>query len=494
MRLALLLVAAFAAPVPAQDLGGGAPASHGRVPRFAMSTWVPTQPARLSFTDVPASFAFGLGIVSLTSTSFSFPGIAGTIIADPSGILLPMGQSLALGALPPSLRGISLFVQGVVFDTVSGASMTDATRANFFQPLAMVGNQRQSANSLSVVDVLTGTVIQRIPDSESGRIAYSPDRTRAYVCEPGLMRNRVVVYDVTVNPIQLLTTVATSGGIRYRGEFNSTGTRLYVPVHDAIDVIDTDPSSGTFHQLVARISVPIIGNPGSIFTGPIDLAITPDDRRLLIAYGESLLYPARSTVGVIDLTLPNFPHRAISITTGGTVFDLATHDDIEVSPDGSHAYVLEFGFPPGFPFVLGFANGGLVSVIDLATETEVRTIPTDGVGQQEFALDFLGRNLWVPQTNLDLTGEVLRIDTDRRSATRHTILARVQADPLPFTLSSGPRGVGATPDGGRVFVSIVEDGTHPVPVLIEIAASSNSVVGVPITVESLPSTVALQQR
>jgi DNA-binding beta-propeller fold protein YncE len=156
--------------------------------------------------------------------------------------------------------------------------------------------------------------------------------------------------------------------------------------------------------------------------------------------------------------------------------------------------VLEFGFPPGFPFVLGFANGGLVSVIDLATETEVRTIPTDGVGQQEFALDFLGRNLWVPQTNLDLTGEVLRIDTDRRSATRHTILARVQADPLPFTLSSGPRGVSATPDGGRVFVSIVEDGTHPVPVLIEIAASSNSVVGVPITVESLPSTVALQQR
>jgi len=491
----IVLVAALSAvSVSAQDLGGGARASHGRVPRFVLDSWIPGSLASLAFVDTPTGTPAGAAVISSGRTSVSLPFIPGTLIADPSlGVVLPMGASLLLG-LPNVLDRRTLYFQGLLIDG-SGLLLTDATQANFLRPLAVVGCQRQTANSLLVVDVAAGTVVDRVGNSENGSIAISADRGRMYVCEPGSQRNHVVVYDITRVPAALIATIPNTGGVRYRGEFSPDGRRLYVPVHDGVDIIDTDASSTTYHTVLTKIPTPITGNATTIFTGPIDVAVTPDGRKLFIAFGENATYPGNGTLGIVDLTQPNYPYHSIPISLSGVVTllgSLATHDAVRVSPDGQFAYVLEFGFRPG-GFVSGFTSGSSLKVIDAVNEVEVAAIATNGIGQSEIAIDLLGRNLWLAQTDLNGMGEVLRFDVDRHGATRNTLLTRIPIDPQPFSSGNGPSAAVPTADGGRVLVTVIEDGAHPTPQLVTVDAGSNSVVGSPITVESLPRTVSVQR-
>lgn len=493
-RLALLPAFALVATTAAQDLGGGAVASHGRVPRFVLDSWIPGRSASLAFVDTPTGSPAGAAILSAGRTSLMLPFLPGTLIADPAaGVVIPMGASLLLG-LPNTLHGQTLYYQGVLLD---GASLllTDATQANFLRPLAVVGCQRQTANSLLVVDVVGNAVVDRVGNSENGSIAITRDRRRMYVCEPGSQRNHVLAYDISVQPVVQIATIPNTGGVRYRGEFSPDGRRLYVPVHDGVDIVDVDPNSATYHTVLTKIPTPITGNSTTIFTGPIDVAVTPDGNKLFIAYGENASFPGTGTLGVVDLNVTGFPHRSIPITLSGVVTllgNLATHTSVRVSPDGQFVYVLEFGFQPG-SFVSGFTNGSSLKVVDAVAETEVAAIATRGVGQSEIEIDLLGRNLWLPQVDLNGMGEVLRFDVDRRSATRNTLVARVPIDPTPFSVGNGPSSAAPTADGSRVLVTVVEDSTHPTPQLVTVDAATNSVIGTPIQLESLPATVSVQR-
>lgn len=495
MRLVFLLVAVTALSLPAQDLGGGAIASHGRVARFTIDSWIPGMPSAFTFHDLPANTALCIAMLSPGATSFALPGIAGTFVADPfAGTSVWMGASLPIPTLPPAVRGYSLVVQGLFLDPGLGAVLTDATRCDFFSPVIMVGNQRQSSNSISVIDLVSRGVVDRLGNSENGSIAFSPDRARAYVCEPGSLRNQVTVYDLLVRPIQQTTVLATSGGVRYRPEIAADGTRMYVPVHDGIDVFDVLPSSPGFHTWLFKIPTPITGNNGSIFTGPLDCALTPDGSKLFVAFGENLTFPTPSTLGVIDVLQPGTPYRAIPLTTGGSFFGMATRQAVAVSPDGAFVFTVENAVAPGFPFGLGYAQGGLVNVIDAYAEVEVMAIPTMGISQSALAIDRLGRNLWIAQTGaLSNQAELLRIDLDRHSPTRFSVAARIGLDPVAFSVTTGASGVAVTPDGSTVCVTLVEDNAHPTPVLLTVDARTNLVVGAPITVESLPATVSVQQ-
>jgi hypothetical protein len=64
---------------------------------------------------------------------------------------------------------------------------------------------------------------------------------------------------------------------------------------------------------------------------------------------------------------------------------------------------------------------------------------------------------------------------------------------VPFSTSTGAGGLAVTPDGSTVCVTLVEDGAHPVPVMVTVDAWTNALFGQPITVESLPHTVSVQQ-
>jgi DNA-binding beta-propeller fold protein YncE len=503
-----LAAASLCAPVlRAEDLGGGGTASHGRVPRLVLESWIPGQNSAYQFLDVPSGSPGGLVIISPWRTSIPLPP-AGTLIADltaPGSFVVLATPRLAV-PIPPSIDGVTLYVQGLCFDfTLPGlAVLTDATRVDFFRPVAMVGNQRQTSNSLSVIDVTTHTVRQTLTNSENGYITYAPDRTRAYVCEPGAQRNRVVVYDLTQNPIAVMTTVAVPGGIRYGCATTRDGRRTYVPLHSSIAILDTDPGSPNYHTVLGSFPSRITGQQATILTGPFDLAVTPDGRKLYIAYGETLVYPAPSHVGVVDLTNPAFPETLIPVTTGGVLRlsqtpltpGYATRNRIKMSADGNWVYVCETGANPAQigAFLDGFQNGALIAAISTAADLEIASIATNGFYQHELAVDRMGRNLWVAQNSPSGIGEAIRIDVDRHSPTLWSVTQRIALDPVPFSGSAGgPRGIDVTPDGATVFVSVVEDGQHTPPKVVCVDALTNTVLPGSIAVGSLPATLSIQQ-
>ena len=131
-RLALVSVPSLALGVSpvlsAQDLGGGAPASHGRVPRFVLESWIPGTASAVRLDDAPATLNTAVAVLSPATTALSLPGIAGTLITDP-GLAVAFGFAPAgtsIGTIPATVAG-TLFGQCVWIDGASGAGCTDAS-------------------------------------------------------------------------------------------------------------------------------------------------------------------------------------------------------------------------------------------------------------------------------------------------------------------------------------------------------------------------------
>ncbi|GAB4142457.1 MAG: hypothetical protein Fur0037_09650 [Planctomycetota bacterium] len=144
-RTSLLALACVLASASAQDLGGGAPSSNGIVARFSIESWIPGTPSAFSFRDLPAGGTLAIAVLSGQTANLALPGVAGTFRANPfTGFPVWMGRSLQIPMLPPALSGLSLYAQGLFLDPMSGPVLTDAFRADFFSPVVMVGNQRQT--------------------------------------------------------------------------------------------------------------------------------------------------------------------------------------------------------------------------------------------------------------------------------------------------------------------------------------------------------------
>lgn len=519
MRRSLLstcTILGLAVALCAEDLGGGATASHGRVPRLILDRWIPGMTSTLRFVDLPAGVSKLFVGISTGTTKMQFVGFDGTLIANlflPTSIVVvvnPSNPVIPLGTLPTNLNGTNVIIQGLVADT-TGVHFTDATRIDFFKPLVMVGNQRQSANSISVIDLGRRQSVQRLTNSENGAIVFSPDRRWAYVTEPGSGRNRVQAYNLTTNPITVGRQIPVSGQIQSQASITRDGKRLYIPVNgklnnlpaEGVSVIDTDPASLWFHTEIQKIKVPppSKSNAGAPGTGPMAVAVTPDGKKLYIAYAELISFPGKATVGMIDLTSPKFPLKTIPITTGGVLslgggLGLAQRNDIVVSPDGQWVYTVEMGFDILFA---GFQNGAVINAISTGADVELAAIPTNGFDITELAVDRMGRNLYVAQLKWGGglqgggIGQVLRIDVDRRSQNRFKVVNTIQVDPTRYAFNAGPKGIDVTPDGATVCVSVSEDTNHAGPAMLTIDTLTNKVFGKPIAVESLAFTLSVQQ-
>lgn len=504
-RAALSMAIALSLPttLSAENLGGGKVASNGRVPQLLLDSWIPGSATKFRFEGLPSTSRFQIVCLG-SNTSRVSAGTAGTLVVDllsPFLTFLPAPASgISIPSLPKSLEGAALTMQGIYFEPQGGLGLTDGTRVDLFTPLVMVGNSRQTSNSISVIDIESKTVKQRLTNSENGYIEFSPDRTRAYVCEPGLRRDRVVVYDLTKNPITVLTTVGVSGGIRYGGSMPRDGKRLYVPVHDGIAILDTDPTSSTYHTEIRKLNTRITGSPTSIFTGPLHTAVTPDGKKLYVAHGESqAVWPSKGVVSVFDLTQMNPSETQIQVTNGGVfglsaTFSFATRPYIEMSHDGREVYVLEFGVNASAQFAKGYVNGSVINVINTVLDREMRVIDTGGFNQEQIGIDRLDRGLWLAQSNRVGGGELVRIDVARNSSTRYAVQKFAVNPSQTYTAGQGPSGVDVTPDGSRVYVSVVERTGVTTPEVLCFDARTRSFDTKKIRVESLCHTLSVQKR
>ncbi|MCB9880233.1 MAG: hypothetical protein H6832_00160 [Planctomycetes bacterium] len=502
MRIAISLscsiaLAAVGPLAHAENLGGGRAAATGEFPLLVLDNWIPGKASTFRFDNLPNNTVLSALLLSSGPGNTTF-GTAGTLKIDllsPAFSILPVpAGGLTVNPLPKSLEGAELYFQGLWFEARTGLALTDGTRASLFSPLAMAGNSRQSANSLTVIDVASRSVPQTLTNSENGYIEFSPDRSRAYVCEPGAGRNRVVCYDLTKTPIPVLATIPVSGGIRYGGSMPRDGKRLYVPVHDGVEIVDTDPASSTYHTVLRKLTTSITGNTGSIFTGPLHTAVTPDGSKLYVACGENQTqWPSMGTVLMFDLRIANPTEKQIAVTNGGIFsffsFNFATRPYIEMSPDGLTVYVLETGTAVSS---LGFQNGSLINVIDTARDREIATLTTGGFYQEQIAIDRMGRGLWVAQVDASGVGDLARFDVDVRSPNRFQTVQHFAVGTGAFQVGSGPSGVDVTADGSTVFVSIVENASNPAAVHV-FDARTGRFETTTIPTQSLCHTVSIQK-
>ena len=287
---------------------------------------------------------------------------------------------------------------------------------------------------------------------------------------------------------------------------------MYVPASKGIVVIDLDPKSATYRKELTKafVATPVTGPGVNVLgSGPRAVVLTPDEKRLFIAYGQDgkVTPTGKGIVGVIDLNKSPPVHRSIPITLGGNLLGIANEwRDIKISPDGRYVYAIEYGLDPNAglgQFVKGFAKGGKLCVIDALVpglEKQIASIDTDGFEQEQIAVDRLGTSLYIPQVGHKGVPELLRVDIHRHSSTRNQIVSRIRlhaSNYAPMNAGPGPRGVAVTPDGTTVYVGLVEDGTaaHATPTVarVDVTTVGSEKVTSTFVVGRTPHNISIQQ-
>jgi YVTN family beta-propeller protein len=266
-------------------------------------------------------------------------------------------------------------------------------------PTARAYVTNQGADSVSVIDTATNTVIATIPVGSGPRaVAVSPDGTRAYVTN--LASATVSVIDTATNTV--IATIPVGSGPRAVA-VSPDGARAYVANQGPYTVSVIDTATNTVIE-----TIPVGNQPSSV-------AVSPDGTRAYVAN------PGSATVSVID-TATN--------TVIATIAVGSSPQWVAVSPDGTRAYVAS----PG---------AGTVSVIDTATSTVTATIPV-GSSPRVVAVSPDGTRAYVANFG---SGTVSVIDT-----ATSTVIATILA-------GSQPQEVAVSPDGSRAYVTNVSSGT-----------------------------------
>jgi len=272
-----------------------------------------------------------------------------------------------------------------------------------------------------------------------GGIAVSPDGAYVFVTNYGTKTDPGSTVSVikTIDNSEIATIPV---GLQPFGvSLTPDGTLAYVSNYgsNSVSVIDTDPDSDEFNQVITTISVGV--------NGPFGISLTPDGAFAYVNnYGTGT---APGTVSVID-TDPGsdeFNQVIATIPVGLRPFG------VSVTPNGEFAYVSNFGTG---------TVPGTVSVIQTDINEVIATIPV-GIGPEGVSVTPNGAYAYV--TNyLGNSVSVIQTDINEVIAT------------IPIPEGVGPDGVAVTPDGAYVYVN--NYGTSTVPGTISVIRTSNNEV------------------
>jgi YVTN family beta-propeller protein len=246
----------------------------------------------------------------------------------------PYGES---GSVIPI--GISSYAQGLTGDvgeTPKAIAITPDGRT------ALVANQ--GSNSISVVDIETGSTTTPISLSSPSNIAITSDGTKAVVVgSSGSLYASVL--DLTTSPISVSSSATpifgTSLAITPNGRWALVGGTL--DPGESISILDLTTNPVSFKTNI----IPGVFNGG--------LAVTPDGSRAIVLTEEM------DTATMIDLTAQPNPVQIHTVTVGSAPLDVA------ITPDGTRALVLYAGS--------GYLPTGGISVLNLtATPMAVQTL------------------------------------------------------------------------------------------------------------------------
>jgi len=323
----------------------------------------------------------------------------------------------------------------LVVGMLLGVGMVEAA------PFAYVANR--GSNDVSVIDtannIVVGTPIT-VGISPTG-VAITPDGKRVYVTNDGFP-GTVSVIDTASNTV-VGTPIAVGNGpagiaIIPDGKFAYVANFFDAIPPDfssTVSVIDT-----TTNTVVDTIDVGF---------EPTQVAISPDGKHAYVANGGD------GTVSMIE--------TATNTVVGNAIIVGGLPEGITITPDGKKVYVTNF-------------NSHDVSVIDTTSNFVQTTIPV-GFFPLGIAITPDGQRVYVADTDRATNnGSLTVIDT-----ASDMVIARVVLPP-----NSVPMRLAITHDGKHAYVTINFPGT-----ILVIDTASNTVVGAPIMVGSIPEGIAI---
>jgi YVTN family beta-propeller protein len=226
-------------------------------------------------------------------------------------------------------------------------------------------------------------------------IVVAPDGRRVYVTD---FDDYWVVAVIDAASCSVMATIPLDGGPTGGIAMTPDGTQVLLGTERPnVVVIDTDPTSPTYHTILTTI--PLDGDyPGA-------MAITPGGTRAYIANG--------IIVSVIDTVIHTV---TTNIPVGGCP------DGVAITPDGTRAYVTDCYM------------GHFVSVIDTASNTVVARIPVEG---NCFAVTITPDGTFAYVTN-STSNDVSKVDTDPSSPTYNTVVTTILVGTHPWGLAITP--------------------------------------------------------
>jgi DNA-binding beta-propeller fold protein YncE len=336
--------------------------------------------------------------------------------------------------LMPAIGG----VVGVVLNLVPATSREAAAQV---APYETVGRQPDGTVAVSTNQVLTPAGRQAEFRGRPNTLTLSPDRKTAAILSAGY--KAITLIDVETGTVKqefdAAGASASFGGILYAKD----GRTLYASQADGNLIIANVDGNGTL-TLGQKVKLP----PGSIrYPGaslnpyPGGLALSADGKMLYICLNRN------NTIGVFDLSSRTLV-KEIAVGNAPTDIVLA----------GDKAYVSNRGGRPaedgdftvdssGTPIVANkesaYAATGTVSVVDLITGSEERTIE---VGLQPSALLLDDGRLFVANTNSDTVSIV--------DITRGRVVKTIAIRPFPGVLVGSSPNALAMIDNERLVVSL----------------------------------------
>ena len=295
-------------------------------------------------------------------------------------------------------------------------------------------------------------------------VAVHPSGTRVYVGDS--FGSLVSVIDTATNTVTA-TFPCGSSNSTHGLAVNPEGTRLYMASLGKLCVIDTDPSSPTYHTVVATLTA------GSALWG---VAINPSGSRVYVTdslFGNVLVIDTATNTVVDKVSLgmqvhvpegvvvsPSGARVYVANDSGGGVADQTLlvidtgsntvidtlrlglrSQGVAVNSSGTRLYVTN---------IVDTAGKGSVSVIDTNTNTVIDTVP---VGNSPYGIAVHPSDTAVYVANLS-SNNVSVIDTDPSSPTYHTVIATVPVGSAPkaFGQFIVPASTAAPPPFPVIFV------------------------------------------
>ena len=302
-------------------------------------------------------------------------------------------------------------------------------------------------------------------------LAITPDGKRLYVTHY-TAGNYVSVVDLdptSTNYQKLIDTDPVTNGVQNIPvgtnpagiAINQSGTRAYVANSNgaSVSVIDIDPTSGTYNQVIdADLSsggIDTIAVPN----GPFKVAVSPDGKRIYVSNITD------SSVSVIDIdpTSPTY-HKLIDTNpaaTGANAISVGSVPQgiaVTPGPNGARAYVVNTNLDTVTVIDIDPNSPNYNKVVD--TNPMVAGVQNISVGDapNRIAISPDGKRAYV--TNV-LGNNVAVIDIDPASVTYNQVIdtnpATVLVDAIP--VGSSPGGIAITPDGTRAYVTTPGTGT-----------------------------------